>query len=326
MWSVDRNLKLITFNDAFSKVMKDRSGESLEKGDRILSAQFIQDQHRYKLFYERAFTGEIFTIVDHFETPVELWSEISFYPIGNGSEIIGTACFSRDITERRKSEKAFQGMEEEILKQRIQEQKKISRAIINAQEKERNYIGQELHDNISQILASTKLFLGIAGSKDEETKNLIKYPIELIDDAIQEIRCLSSRHVTPMKNVDLQELIQLLLDRLMENTKIRTILVYKVKLKGINDDLKLNIYRIIQEQINNIQKYAFPKNIGISIELVNRVIGIVISDDGKGFDQNKKRKGIGISNMMNRVESFNGEMHIESSPGKGCKIKINIPY
>ena len=52
---------------------------------------------------------------------------------------------------------------------------------------------------------------------------------------------------------------------------------------------------------------------------------MIVTDDGKGFDINKKREGIGITNMLNRVESFNGKIHIESSPGNGCKIQIEIP-
>ena len=59
-------------------------------------------------------------------------------------------------------------------------------------------MGQELHDNVNQILAGTKLYLGMA-AKDEKVKELIKYPVELIDSAIQEIRSLSSKNVTPLK-------------------------------------------------------------------------------------------------------------------------------
>jgi signal transduction histidine kinase len=57
-----------------------------------------------------------------------------------------------------------------------------------------------------------------------------------------------------------------------------------------------------------------------------KIIHIEISDDGKGFDVRKKRQGIGISNMINRIESFNGKMSIESAPGKGCKMLIEIPF
>jgi signal transduction histidine kinase len=224
------------------------------------------------------------------------------------------------------NERAFRAMEQEVLNQKIQEQKKITRAILNAQEKERNHIGQELHDNISQILASSKLFLCAAGDENEAVKELVKYPMELIDSSIHEIRRLSSRHVTPIKDVDLQELVQSLLDSLRENTSINTTFQYDVDNRELSDDLKLNIYRIIQEQINNIVKHAAPGEVDISVQAEENGLHIEIKDDGQGFDINKKRKGIGISNMMNRIESFNGQMLIDSSPGKGCSVHIDIPY
>ena len=327
IWSVDQELKLITFNDSFNDFIKLVSGKSLVKGDDILSSKFTEGRsEHYRTFYKRALEGETFTITDHFDYPVERWSEISFYPIRKGDTVIGNACFSRDITERGKNEISFRAMELEILNQKVQEQKKITRAIINAQEKERNHLGQELHDNINQILISTKLYLAIAGNANEALKKLIKYPMELLDSSILEIRSLSSRQVTPLKNVYLKELVRVLLDKLKENSTIKTVFVYKVKNGSIDDYLKLNIYRIIQEQINNIVKYADPANVGISIQAEEGMIHIEIGDDGKGFDVNKKRKGIGISNMMNRIESFNGEMTIESAPGRGCKIRIAIPY
>ena len=105
MWSVDKNLRLITSNDSFNKMIEFTSGKPISRGDSILSNQFTDDQLiRYKEFYQRALSGEAFTIVDHFETPVEFWSEISFYPIYDRDDVIGTACFSKDITERKKAE------------------------------------------------------------------------------------------------------------------------------------------------------------------------------------------------------------------------------
>ncbi len=227
-----------------------------------------------------------------------------------------------DITERKET---LRKMEQEIINQKIQEQKKITRAIISAEEKERNRIGQELHDNVNQILASTKMYLDMAARGNEAMKELIKYPMELIDSSINAIRMLSHSQVTPLKNVDLEELVQFQLERLKEHTGIMPDFVYRVTEGCLSDDLKLNIYRIVQEQINNIIKYAEAKKISISIQADEKLMRIETKDDGKGFDVNKKRNGIGITNMMNRVESFNGEMGISSSPGKGCSIHINIP-
>lgn len=327
MWSVDRELNLITFNDAFNRAIESISGKPLTKGDNILSSQFNENQlTRYLAFYDRALAGETFTIIDQFGFPIQAWSEISFYPIRQGDTVIGTACFSRDITQRRKAEEELRSMEKELLDQKVQEQKKVTRAIIKAQERERNHIGQELHDNVSQILVSSKMYLSMAGEKNAELKPLIKYPMELTEASIHEIRALSSTYVTPLKDIDLQELIQLLLVKLKDNSGAQNTFVYNVSNPALDDELKLNVYRIIQEQINNIVKHADAKNVSVSIETDSRAINIQVTDDGKGFDPDKKRKGIGISNMINRIESFNGEMKIETSPGNGCKTMIRMPY
>ena len=326
MWSVDRELRLITSNNAFDEFIKLISGKPLFKGDYIIAAQFSEDQRkRFPDYYKRALSGETFNIIEHITYPEEFWQEISFNPIGDQNSIIGAACFSRDITARIESERNLKQMENQILNQKVQEQKKISRAIIRAQEKERNHLGQELHDNISQIVVTAKIFLGTTGFKNEEMKALIKYPIELLEDSIREIRLLSSSQVTPFKDFNLAELVELQLNKLSENSTIKTVFEYHVTQDEINDDLKLNIYRIIQEQINNIQKFADPKNVSISIEADRDNMMIVIVDDGNGFDINKKRSGIGLSNMINRIESFDGKIDIKSSPGHGCKIVVTIP-
>ena len=94
----------------------------------------------------------------------------------------------------------------------------------------------------------------------------------------------------------------------------------------LSDELQLNIYRIIQELVNNIYKYSGAKKVSITVKAKDRAIAITVTDDGRGFDPEKKRKGVGISNMMNRIASFNGEVEIKSSEGNGCRTSINIPY
>ncbi len=263
-----------------------------------------------------------------------LVGEVSIAPLfneaGNCFRLIGAV---HDITELKKAEQQkeldnnnLRSMEKEVLQQKIEEQKKISRAIIKAQEKERNHIGQELHDNVNQILAGTKMYLGMAGKDNVKLQELIKYPMELIDNTIKEIRLLSGRQVTPLKNINLKELIESLLDDLAKNSTVKINLVYNVADEFVDDDLKLNIYRIIQEQINNIMKHADSKNVSVSVVANLKTINIVVRDDGKGFVTGKKRKGIGISNMMNRIKSFNGNLVVKSSPGNGCALQIMIPY
>lgn len=241
---------------------------------------------------------------------------------GKLAAIIGV---SVDLTESKQSEENLRLLEKKILEQRIQEQKRISRAIIKAQEEEKNRIGQELHDNINQILVSSKLYLNRAGKQNPELQQLLQYPMELIDMSIEEIRQLSRRQVTPLRNIDLEKLIAELPESLGLNKSGSVDFVYNLQNENISDDLKLNIYRLIQEQLNNIVKHAGASRVEIIMEAADAHILIQVSDNGKGFDTRAQRTGIGISNMINRVESFNGTMDIQSSPGQGCCTRVKIP-
>jgi PAS domain S-box-containing protein len=230
--------------------------------------------------------------------------------------IIGTLS---DVTENKLLQK-------QVLEQKVQEQKKITRAVLKAEERERNRIGQELHDNVNQILAGTKLYLGLASKDEFAGRGLIKSSLALVDNAIEEMRSLSKEQVTPIKSIDLKDLIHSLIDKFNSASSIKTTAIYDLHNQYIDDDLKLNIYRIIQEQMNNILKHSNAKHTLISLTDDQDSLYVSIKDDGKGFDTEQKRRGIGLVNMSNRVESFNGELIIDSSPGNGCEVRITIPY
>ncbi len=326
MWSIDTDYMLITSNDAFNKVVSIRSGEKiLWDADMPVSSMMEEQLKAYKRYYDRAFKGTAFTETEYVPSPVETWLEVSFYPIMKGDQVVGTACHSRNITERVKAVYEMDAMQQQMLDQKVQEQKKITRAMISAQEKERNYIGQELHDNINQILAGSKIYLNVAGKRNPEIKESLVYPQQLIDDAMNEIRLLSSHYVTPTKNINLEEIVQLLLTSLQQTLNVDIQYNYAVDDRPITDDIKLNVFRIIQEQVNNIVKHAKAGTIKVLLEIKDNNIHLVIEDDGQGFDVNKRRSGIGITNMMNRVESFNGKIKIESAEGAGSKLDVSIP-
>jgi len=217
-------------------------------------------------------------------------------------------------------------LELDIMSQKVEEQKRITRAVLNAQENERNKLGQELHDNVNQILIGAKLYLELVNKEKPATTDLIEQSLGLINNAINEIRALTSKEVTPPKKVGLKDIIQSLVDNTNAHGKIKTSFVYSLDAFAINNDLKLNIYRIIQEAINNVLKHADAKNVMLIVESSDDGLHIIIKDDGKGFDPAKETyNGIGISNMLNRVESYNGSLVIDGKPDEGCKIEITIP-
>ena len=90
-------------------------------------------------------------------------------------------------------------------------------------------------------------------------------------------------------------------------------------------DLKLNIYRIIQEQLNNVYKHASASRVDIKMVADGGQAHLSIHDNGIGFEVGIKKNGVGIVNIINRVESFNGHVSFETNPGIGCKLEIHIP-
>ena len=94
--------------------------------------------------------------------------------------------------------------------------------------------------------------------------------------------------------------------------------------QGLDDKLKMTIFRIVQEQLNNVLKHAAASAVDISIIEEGALISLRIADNGQGFDPRKKREGIGINNIINRAELFNGQVNIESSTGKGCILSVKF--
>ena len=231
---------------------------------------------------------------------------------------LGAVVMHIDITELKMLEK-------ERLNRKIEEQKIITRAMLRGQENERNRIGQELHDNVNQILVGTRLHLSLAANKSEELRKLIQYPIELIENSIDQIRSLCRDLVTPVKHADLKELVDEQLD-MLHHAGIKTNLEYEISDFTLQPDIILNIYRIIQEQVNNILKHSEARNVHLILKQTEDFIEMVVTDNGVGFNTDSKKEGIGINNIINRVESNNGQIEIESAIGKGCTTRISIPY
>ncbi len=215
-------------------------------------------------------------------------------------------------------------LEEKLEKEQIKKQQEITEAVISAQEKERREIGGELHDNVNQILASARLYLGLAKREITEPVSFLEQTDNLIFSAITEIRSLSHSLIPPSLNES--ELTEEL-NNLVNMTATGGSVKIHLNLKDFNenttsDKLKLTIYRISQEQFNNIIKHANASNIYLKLAYEKQALILSIRDDGKGFDMTKKPGGVGFMNMKTRASLFDGEMNITSSPGNGCELKI----
>ena len=319
---IDHDLRIISYNPRAIAFAKNELGHSIEISEYLLDYFPPQKQPLLLFYMKEVLTGKHINYEVNYPQADGLfhWYHVRMFPISKGdNNIYGLMLAVSDITEEKL-------LEQKLLDQKVQEQKKIIRAVLHAQEIQRNKIGQELHDNVNQVLSVIKLYLDMIDKEQTNWKALVEKSREFIDTAIQEIRSLSRQQVTPQKTADIKELVEELIQDL--NVNIHAGTKFHCRVTGnlaIDEDLKLNIYRIVQEQINNILKYAEASNATISINEINGEIYVSIIDNGKGFDPLLKRKGIGLSNIINRIESYNGEVIIESSPGKGCKLEIMIP-
>jgi signal transduction histidine kinase len=155
---------------------------------------------------------------------------------------------------------------------------------------------------------------------------MIKKSVDTISSAIEEIRRLSKSMIeTFHKEVGLELSLNDLIENVLLTQQFSIDLQYNVpNEQQLDDKLKMTIFRIVQEQLNNTIKHAAASQVFISILQKDRLLQITIADDGKGFNTNKKRTGIGITNIISRTELFNGRVKIESAPGHGCRMQVSF--
>jgi two-component system sensor histidine kinase UhpB len=232
-----------------------------------------------------------------------------------------TLILANDITEKRRAE-------EELARQADIRQKLITQTSIQVQEREREELGKELHDNINQILATTKLYLDMAIKQmtDEETAEIVLRGYQNLNLAMEEIRLLSQSLVAPtLGGIPLNEALSWLIVNLPLPSSLRLSLDTEGYLGDITDDsLKLTCYRIVQVQLNNIIKHARASKATIRLRKTDH-LELTIQDDGIGFHPDKKIPGIGLRNIRNRVCYYNGQVKISSAPGEGCTLTVSIP-
>jgi two-component system sensor histidine kinase UhpB len=216
----------------------------------------------------------------------------------------------------------------ELADEKIRQQKLITEIALQVQEREKIEIGRELHDNVSQILATTKMFLGMAKSGKELAWDKIEKSYEYVTLAIEELRKLSHSLVTPALNGrSLKKVMKNLVNEINSLNKVRIELMIDEKIdeKEIDKSKELMIYRVLQEQINNITKYANAKKASITLKSEKGNLILTIIDNGVGFDTSAESNGIGIKNIKSRVDHYSGTTKIVSAPGKGCRLEVCVP-
>ncbi|RYY99275.1 MAG: PAS domain S-box protein [Chitinophagaceae bacterium] len=234
--------------------------------------------------------------------------------------ICGLVINSHEVTDRIRLQEEFEQKTRAL-------QKEMTAAVIQAQESERAQLGQELHDNVNQVLTTVKLYIEMLRDGLDGPGATVGRALTHLQDCINEIRSISKRLSAPtLGSIGLSDSLR----ELVQSINLTGRISVRHCVEGLADgdisrDVHLALYRIVQEALNNIIKYAEADSAAILVSRVRQQLSLQIYDNGRGFDSSARRPGIGITNMRTRAEHLNGTFHLESTPGKGTMIQVSIP-
>ena len=214
------------------------------------------------------------------------------------------------------------------------QQNELFNAIVSTQDQERKRIAQDIHDSLGSVLSAAKLKL----SSLEENKTslspdqLEKYQstLTLLDEASSELRSIS-HNIMPatLSKLGLVAALQNLIGKISGPSGLQISFAAHELDGRIEENTEISIYRIILELINNIVKHAKADKVSIQLVKYPEYINVIVEDNGQGFDYQKameEKKGIGLGNVLSRVEYLKGTVDIDSALGKGTTVIIEIPY
>lgn len=213
----------------------------------------------------------------------------------------------------------------------MKQQELATKAVIEAEENERQRIAGDLHDGVGQMMSAARINLSAVTQelefKDEQLKDRFNNALKLVDDSCTEVRTVS-HNIMPnalLKN-SLAAAVRSFLNKIDE--KVLKIDLYT---EGLNEKIDENtetvLYRIVQECVNNVIKHANANKLDISLIKDEGEISVTIEDNGNGFDTSKmdKVEGVGLKNIKSRVSYLKGNIEWDSAIGRGTVVSIHIP-
>ena len=197
-------------------------------------------------------------------------------------------------------------------------------AMIEGQEKERQTIANDLHDDLGAVMTTLKL--NINALKEKNSPELLETTNKLIDSAYNKIRGVA--HVKNSGVIGKKGLlvaIQNMAEKITETNQLDIHVIDHGLEDRLENSLELTLFRIIQELITNIIKHAQASEVNIHLTNHKNSLNIMVEDNGIGFNVKKVKTGIGIKNIEKRINHLNGTLTIDSETNKGTTIIIDVP-
>ncbi len=323
---VDNNRDKLETLLLLSKVNKEKANIYLAEYVHLNDSLQIEERKIRNKFTRIKFeTDEYIEETEKLSEERILISIVAFFVIA----ILSIAYFLRVQTAKNKElvfEQEQQKTNQEIFSLMLKQQSKLEEGRM----KERHRISADLHDGVLGKIFGTRLGLGFLDIKgDDGTIEKHQSYIDELQNIEKEIRTISHelKNEILSSKEDFFTIIEELIQRKsnLSSFKYTTNFDSNIHWDDISDDIKINYYRIIQEALQNIIKYANATEVTVSIELEESNINLKITDNGRGFNLKNKRKGIGLKNMVSRTNNINGIFKINSKISKGTTIFVSSP-
>jgi PAS domain S-box-containing protein len=314
---------VITYvNDEFCDIAKYSREELIGNRFQMLSGHYHSKQF-FDRMWESISVGKIWNdeIKNKAKDGSPFWLDTTIVPVLGEDGIPGSYIgIYVDITQK--------------FKQSINEQKIRSASLIEGQEKERKKIARELHDGLGQMLTALKFNIeGLKGAASKREKTRLEEIKKMVFDTIGEVRRISFNLMpSALSDFGITSAVKDLSDQVSKASNVNVVFDNLSSIKRLNKTTEINLYRIVQEGLNNAIKYAEADEVRIILSNNDESLNLTIADNGKGFNSkigaNGKPSGSGngIVNIQERTSLINGEFKIETAPGMGTKIFIKVPF
>lgn len=273
-----------------------------------------------------------------FEGPREkiCWVEVIITPVYHNQDnsIEELVLMGADITKRKEAEQNMNRKNRAEIEKKINQQKFRSVLILEGQEEERKRIAMDIHDGIGQMLTSLKFQIESIDLKEgAQAQQKIGEIEQLIKEVIKEVRRVTfNLKPTVLGDYGLQAALNVFIQEIGKLTDIRLVYRTSGEIERLPQKTEDNIFRIIQEAINNAIKYSGAGVITVDLKKTGNDLMISVRDEGRGFDAKlvearnmNIESGRGFFNMYERTEYINGNLTIDSAPGKGTTVLLTVP-
>lgn len=326
--------EIVELGERFSRKFNIRSGSHAYKIQNLIFVEQADRNQFEQLLQQNSRTNWQGEVKGKNGDDEVVWMQMSLIPYHLGDRSWEILIIAVDITSRKEAQLEIERLTNEKFESQMSRQKYISGKIIENQEQEQNRIAKDIHDGIGQMLTALSLNLeSIDPLNQEKTAEKIGDLKILTDKIIKGVRTATFNLMPPeLSDHGLVPALTKLAEELGKLTG-KTIFLYdKTGFDHRLDSLmEINIYRLTQEALNNAIKYADSSQIIVTVSHSEDILSINVDDNGKGFDLvkvpsgGKGEGGMGLTYMRERVKYINGRLFINSTPGKGTRVSINIP-